>query len=135
MYQKPRNGQGESGTYLLKFNLDDEVERRAWEVKQMLAAESKLKSVLIGFLLAVRAVEEQTGREVDMMEFTARFVSSMVTSRPMSGMNVTPDLDPSDLPTAFIGTAEHADPAEARGNFAANLGGLFDDEDDDLWDD
>ena len=53
----------------------------------------------------------------------------------MPGIAVTPDLDPSDLPTAFIGTAEHADPLEARDNFAANLGGLFDDDDADLWDD
>jgi len=63
-YQKPPNGQAQSGSYLLVFDLDDEAQAKAWEVAQQLASQRKLKHVLVGLLLAVHTVQEQTGKEI-----------------------------------------------------------------------
>ena len=43
---KPPNGQANSNSYLLVFDLDDEGQAKAWGVAQQLAAQRKLKQVL-----------------------------------------------------------------------------------------
>lgn len=130
---KPPNGQASSGTYLLTFDLDDPAEQRAWETAQQLASQRRLKHVLTGLLLAVGTVQEHTGRQVDMLEFTAQFITAMVRGGSYSQIPLSVDTDPGELPTAFIGTADHADPLEARQAFAGGMGDLFADDDDD-WD-
>lgn len=134
--RKPPNGQAESGSYLLVFDLDDDGQRKAWQVAQELASQRKLKHVLVGFLLAVHTVQEKTGKVIDLMDFMAQFITGLV-----SGLTYTPTTtitettSPEELPSLFAGTTQHADPMEARENFAVGMGDLFDDEDDDLWDD
>ena len=77
-YQKPPNGQAKSGSYLLVFDLDDEGQAKAWEVAQQLTSQRKLKHVLVGMLLAVHTVQEQTGKTLDLLQFMASFISSMI---------------------------------------------------------
>jgi hypothetical protein len=130
-YQKPPNGQASGGSYLLTFDLDDEGQSKAWEVAQQLASQRKLKHVLVGMLLAVHTVQEHTGRQIDMTEFMAQFITNMV----MGGGGqyaVSAITEPGELPSAFAGTAERVDPLEARQAFAGGMGNLFDD--DDEWD-
>jgi hypothetical protein len=132
--RKPPNGQANSNSYLLVFDLDDEAQAKAWEVAQQLAAQRKLKHVLVGMLLAVYTVQEQTGRVVDLLQFMASFVTGLVTGRTgYAPIEITEMTEPGELPSVFAGTADHADPMEARENFAAGMGDLFDDDDDDLW--
>jgi hypothetical protein len=78
-------------------------------------------------------VQEHTGRQVDMLEFTAQFITAMVSGGSYSQFPMGADTDPRALPTAFVGTEDHADPLEARQAFAGGMGNLFDD-DDDVWD-
>ena len=131
-YQKPANGQANGGSYLLVFDRDDEGQEKAWEVAQELASQRKLKHVLVGMLLAIHTVQEHTGKQVDMTEFMAQFVTNVVLGGgvPFSGRVIT---EPEELPSAFAGTAERVDPLEARQAFAGGMGNLFDDDDD--WDD
>ena len=77
-YQKPPNGQAESGSYLLVFDLDDEAQAKAWEVAQELASQRKLKHVLVGMLLAVHTVQEHTGKALDLLQFMASFITNMI---------------------------------------------------------
>lgn len=72
--QKPPNGQANSGTYLLTFDLDDPAQVVAWEKAQELAGQRKLKHVLTGMLLAIETVERHTGKPVDMTVFMAQLV-------------------------------------------------------------
>ena len=135
-YRKPANGQANSGTYLLVFDLDDEAQAKAWEVAQQLAGQRKLKHVLVGMLLAVHTVQEQTGKAIDMLSFMARFITGLVHGGGrMVESYISPDTQPEELPSMFAGTADHADPIEARVNFSAGMGNLFaQDDDEDLWD-
>lgn len=134
-YRKPSNGQANSGTYLLVFDLDDEGQAKAWEVAQQLAGQRKLKHVLVGLLLAIYTVQEQTGKAVDMLNFMARFITGLVHGGRMGDVYISPDTSPEELPSMFAGTDDHADPIETRENFSAGMGNLFaDDEDEDLWD-
>ena len=129
--QKPPNGQAQSNSYLLVFDLDDEGQAKAWDVAQQLAAQRKLKHVLVGMLLAVHTVQEHTGRQIDMTEFMAQFVTNMVIGG--RGLPVLrDDTQPDELPSMFAGTEDRADPLEARQAFAGGMGNLFDDDDD--WD-
>lgn len=125
-YQKPPNGQANGGSYLLTFDLDDEGQAKAWAVAQQLAAQRKLKHVLVGMLLAVYTVQEHTGKQIDMTEFMAQFITSMV----LGGRGQTVVTEPDELPSAFAGTEERVDPLEARQAFAGSMGNLFDDGDD-----
>ena len=130
--QKPPNGQASGGSYLLTFDLDDEGQAKAWEVAQQLAGQRKLKHVLVGMLLAVHTVQEHTGKQVDMTEFMAQFVTNMVLGgRALPVMTAT--TAPEELPSAFAGTAERVDPLEARQAFAGGMGNLFGDDDEDEW--
>ena len=131
-YQKPPNGQGESGSYLLVFDLDDEAQAKAWAVAQQLTSQRKLKHVLVGMLLAVHTVQEQTGKTLDLLQFMASFITGMIHGRG-GGYAITENTSPEELPSMFAGTADHADPAEARENFSAGMGNLFDDDDDEIW--
>jgi hypothetical protein len=134
-YQKPPNGQAKSGSYLLVFDLDDEAQRKAWEVAQSLASQRKLKHVLVGLLLAIHTVQEQTGRVIDLLQFMASFITGLVNGQTggYGSMQVTESTPPEELPSMFAGTDDHTDPAEARENFSAGMGDLFGD-DDDIWD-
>lgn len=135
-YSKPPNGQANSGTYLLTFDLDDEAQAKAWDVAQQLASQRKLKHVLVGLLLAIYTVQEQTGRAVDLLQFMARFITGLVSGGGVSysPVEITELTEPEQLPSMFAGTEDHADPLEARVNFAAGMGNLFDD-DEEAWDD
>jgi hypothetical protein len=131
---KSPNGQANSNAYLLVFDLDDESQAKAWKVAQQLAAERKLKQVLIGLLLAVHTVQEMTRKRIDLTEFIASFVTGMVVGSSVHAMPyITPATTPEELPTIFAGTDNHADPLEAREAFSAGIGNLFDEEDD-IWD-
>ena len=134
--RKPPNGQAKSGSYLLVFDLDDDAQAKAWAVAQQLASQRKLKHVLVGLLLAIHTVQEQTGKAIDLLQFMASFVTGLVSGRS-SGftMAITEDTPPEALPSMFAGTAGHGDPAEARDNFASGMGDLFDEDDEDFWDD
>ena len=132
--RKPPNGQAQSGSYLLVFDLDDEGQRKAWKVAQQLASQRKLKHVLVGFLLAVHTVQEKTDRVIDLMEFMAQFITGLVTGGYTGIPTISEDTDPEELPTMFMGTDDHADPVEARENFAFGMGDLFGDDGDELWD-
>lgn len=136
-YSKPANGQANSGSYLLVFDLDDEGQRKAWEVAQQLASQRKLKHVLVGLLLAIHTVQEQTGRAVDLLQFMASFITGLITgsNRGWGGVQITEVTAPEELPSMFAGTEDHANPAEARENFASGMGNLFDmdNDDDDLY--
>jgi hypothetical protein len=130
-YQKPPNGQAQSNSYLLVFDLDDEGQAKAWEIAQQLAAQRKLKHVLVGLLLAVHTVQEHTGKQVDMTEFMARFVTNMVLGGA-SPPPLRPTLTPAELPSMFAGTEDRADPTTARQSFAGGMGNLFGD-DEEEW--
>ena len=135
-YQKPANGQAKSGSYLLVFDLDDDAQYKAWEVAQQLASQRKLKHVLVGMLLAVHTVQEQTGKALDLLQFMASFITSMIHGDRggYGGIQITEVTDPEELPSMFAGTEDHANPVEARENFSIGMGNLFEEEDDDLWD-
>ena len=135
-YQKPPNGQAQSGSYLLVFDLDDEAQAKAWDVAQQLASQRKLKHVLVGMLLAVHTVQEQTGKALDLLQFMASFITGLIHGGGGGyGVQITEATEPEELPSMFAGTDDHADPTEARENFSAGMGDLFgDDGDDDLWD-
>ena len=133
--QKPPNGQAQNGSYLLVFDLDDEGQRKAWEIAQQLASQRKLKGVLVGFLLAVHTVQEKTGKVIDILDFMAQFITGMVFGlKGQSQYQITASTTLDELPVAFIGTDDHADPMEARENFAIGMGDLFGDGDEDIWD-
>ena len=53
----------------------------------------------------------------------------------MSPTRITEKTTLDELPGAFVGTTQHADPEEARENFALGMGDLFNDDDGDIWDD
>ncbi len=136
-YQKPPNGQAESGSYLLVFDLSDEAQAKAWEVAQELASQRKLKHVLVGMLLAVHTVQKHTGKAVDLLQFMASFITGLVNGGGggYGGIPITEGTLPEELPSMFAGTENHADPVEARENFSAGMGDLFGEADeDDLWD-
>jgi hypothetical protein len=136
--RKPANGQAESGSYLLVFDLDDEGQSKAWEVAQQLASQRKLKHVLVGMLLAVHTVQEQTGKTLDLLQFMAAFITGLIQGEGggYGGVRITEATEPEELPSLFVGTDDHADPIEARENFSVGMGDLFGDdgEDDDIWD-
>ena len=133
--QKPPNGQAQSGSYLLVFDLDDDAQAKAWEVAQQLASQRKLKHVLVGMLLAVHTVQEQTGRALDLLQFMASFISGLINGGGggYGTMTITEETEPEELPSMFAGTDDHADPTEARENFSVGMGNLFSDDEDDLW--
>jgi hypothetical protein len=121
MPRKPPNGQAQSGSYLLVFDLDDDGQR-------------KLKHVLVGLLLAIHTVQTQTGKALDLLQFIASFVTGLVGGHSgAGGYHITEATLPEELPSMFAGTEHHAAPQEARENFSAGMGDLFDDDDDDLW--
>lgn len=134
-YQKPPNGQAASGSYLLVFDLDDAAQAKAWAVAQDLASQRKLKHVLVGMLLAVHTVQEQTGKTLDLLQFMASFITGLIHGRSgtYSGLEITEATEPEELPSMFAGTADHVDPSEAREAFSVGMGNLFGD-DDELWD-
>lgn len=123
-YQKPPNGKAKSGSYLLVFDLDDEGQRKAWEIAQQLASQRKLKHVLVGMLLAIHTVQEQTGRAIDLMQFRASFITGLVTGRSggLGMMALSEDVEPGELPSMFAGTEGHTNPSETRENFASGMG-------------
>ena len=130
--QKPPNGQANSGTYLLVFDLSDDAQAKAWEVAQQLASQRKLKHVLVGMLLAICTVQEQTGKALDLLQFMASFVTGLIVGK--SPLEITEATLPDELPSMFAGTDNHADPGEAREKFAAGRGNLFAvDTEEDLW--
>ena len=137
MARKPPNGQAQSGSYLLVFDLDDEGQAKAWAVAQQLASQRKLKHVLVGMLLAVHTVQEQTGKTLDLLQFMAAFITGLISGGGggYGTMAITEATAPEELPSMFAGTEDHADPQEARENFSAGMGDLFgdSDDDDDLW--
>lgn len=130
--QKSPNGQAQSGSYLLVFDLDDDAQAKAWEVAQQLASQRKLKHVLVGMLLAVHTVQEQTGKALDLLQFMAAFISGLIHGGGQGGPRITEATTPEELPSMFAGTEDHADPLQARRNFSAGMGNLFDD-DDEAW--
>lgn len=132
--QKPPNGQAQSNSYLLVFDLDDEAQAKAWEVAQQLASQRKLKHVLVGMLLAVYTVQEQTGKALDLLQFMAAFITGLIHggSGSYGPVRITEATAPEELPSMFAGTEDHADPAQARENFSAGMGDLFG-ADDDEW--
>ena len=135
-HRKSPNGQAQSGSYLLVFDLDDEAQAKAWTVAQQLASQRKLKHVLVGMLLAVHTVQEQTGKALDLLQFMASFITGLIHGGggDYGGMQITEVTEPEELPSMFVGTDDHADPTKARESFSAGMGDLFgDDEDDDLW--
>ena len=132
--EKPPNGQAQSGSYLLVFDLDDESQRKAWEVAQELASQRKLKHVLVSILVAIHSVQEKTGKVIDLIDFVSQFITGMVFGlKGQSAYQITESTTLDELPVAFIGTDDHADPTEARENFAIGMGDLFGDDEDDLW--
>ena len=134
---KSPNGQSQSGSYLLVFNLKDEGQAKAWEVAQELAGQRKLKHVLVGLLLAVYTVQQQTGKTIDLLQFIASFVSGLVHGggQGYAPVEITENTQPDELPSMFAGTDDHADPMETREAFSTGMGDLFgDDDDDSLWD-
>jgi hypothetical protein len=115
--------------------VDDDGQRKAWEIAQQLASQRKLKHVLVGFLLAVHTVQEKTGKVIDILDFMAQFITGMVFGlKGQSYYQITESTTLDDLPVAFIGTDDHAGPMEARENFAIGIGDLFAEEDN-IWDD
>jgi len=134
--RKPPNGQAKSGSYLLVFDLDDEGQAKAWDVAQQLASQRKLKHVLVGMLLAVHTVQEQTGKALDLLQFMASFITGLIHGGGGGyGVQITEATEPEELPSMFAGTEDHADPTEARENFSVGMGDLFgDDDEDDIWD-
>ncbi len=133
-YQKSPNGQATVSSYLLTFDTADDSQKKAWEVAQQLAAQRKLKHVLTGFLLSVHTVQEQTGKQIDLMEFMAQFITNMVVGGKAMP-RITEEMHPEELPTMFTGTDDHSDPMEARQVFAVSMGSLFDEDEDNIWDD
>jgi len=135
-YQKPPNGQAQSGSYLLVFDLDDDAQSKAWDVAQQLASQRKLKHVLVGMLLAVHTVQEQTGKALDLLQFMASFITGLISGGGglYGGIAITDATEPEELPSMFAGTDDHVDPSEARENFSVGMGDLFSDDEEDLWD-
>lgn len=126
--QKPPNGQAQSGSYLLVFDLDDEAQ--AWEVAQQLASQRKLKQVLVGMLLAVHTVQEQTGKVLDLLQFMAAFITGQIHggNGNCGPVRITEATALEELPSIFTGAEDHADPVKAWQNFSARMGDLFSDD-------
>jgi len=134
-YQKPPNGQAQSGTYLLVFDLDDDAQSKAWDVAQQLASQRKLKHVLVGLLLAVHTVQDQTGKALDLLQFMASFITGLISGGSRyGGIEITDATEPEELPSMFAGTDDHIDPSKARENFSVGMGDLFSNDEEDLWD-
>jgi hypothetical protein len=131
-YQKSPNGQANSGSYLLVFDLDDDAQAKAWEVAQQLAGQRKLKHVLVGMLLAIHTVQQQTGKAIDLLQFMAAFITGLITdgSRGYGTIPISEGMTPEELPSMFAGTDDHADPGQARQNFAVSMGNLFEADED-----
>src|SRR5512140_3369819 len=110
------NGQARNTSYLLTFDPTDEAEQRAWTVMQRLAAQRRAKPVLIGFLMALAEIESRTSQRYSVEDMMAMFVTSVVSGQ-RSGIPFT-DIPLGDLseeaPSIIVGTADHADPDEAR---------------------
>ena len=93
-------------------------------------------AIWVGFLLAVHTVQEKTGRVIDLMEFMAQFITGLVSGAAhTTSSRITEETTPEELPSAFVGTTHHADPEEARENFAIGMGDLFADDGENIWDD
>jgi len=103
--QKPLNGQAQSNSYLLVFDLDDEAQAKAWEVAQQLASQRKLKHVLVGMLLAVYTVQEQTGKALDLLQFMAAFITGLIHggNGGYGPVRITEATAPEELPSMFAG--------------------------------
>ena len=112
--RKSPNGQAKSGSYLLVFDLDDDGQAKAWSVAQELASQRKLKHVLVGMLLAVHTVQEQTGKTLDLLQFMASFITGLIHGGGggYGTMQITEETEPEALPSMFAGTDDHADPTE-----------------------
>jgi len=127
---RSKNGEAQTPSYLLVFDLSDDMEQRAWAVLQTLAAQRRSKRTLMGFLLALDEIRKRTGTDYSVDDMLARFISSMVTGGPTRGYLQLPSSDLSeDAPSVIIGTADHADPDEVRDELALSMGDLFGDDD------
>lgn len=64
--------------------------------------------------------QQQTGKTLDLLQFTAAFISRMVPSGEAGhdAMNLSEATEPEELVSLFAITEDHADPGEARGNFS-----------------
>lgn len=128
---RSKNGEAQTPSYLLAFDLSDDGQRRAWAVMQKLAAQRRSKRTLLGFLLALDEIQRRTGSEHSVDDMMARFITSMVTGEsPSTGYAQIPSSDLSeDTPSIIVGTADHADPDEIRNELALSMGDLFGDDD------
>jgi len=127
---RSKNGEAQTPSYLLVFDLSDDMEQRAWAVLQTLAAQRRSKRTLMGFLLALGEIRKRTGTDYSVDDMLARFISSMVAGNQTRGYVQLPSSDLSeDAPSIIVGTADHADPNEIRDELALSMGDLFGDDD------
>lgn len=128
---RSKNGEAQTPSYLLVFDVSDDAQKRAWSVMQKLAAQRRSKRTLLGFLLALDEIQKRTGSEHSVDDMMARFIASMVASEgTLRGYAQFPSGDLfEDTPSIIVGTADHADPDEIRDELALSMGDLFGDDD------
>ncbi len=128
---RSKNGEAQTPSYLLIFDLNNDSQKRAWDVLQKLSAERRSKRTLMGFLLALDEIRKRTGSEHSVDDMLARFITSMATGG--SATSGYPSFSSSDLsgdtPSIIVGTANHADPDDVRDELALGMGDLFGDDD------
>jgi hypothetical protein len=124
-------GKVTSDSYLLTFDTNEDNEVNARKIAQRLASKRKLKSVLISMLCAIHDAEQELGKEVDISEFTARFVRGLAMGMPVYGqLPITAEVSPDLLQSEWLGTVDHVDPDEVRETLQLKMGNLLDDDDD-----
>lgn len=127
---RSKNGDAQTPSYLLVFDLSDDAQKRAWVVMQKLAAQRHSKRTLMGFLLALDEIQRRTGTEHSVDDMMARFITSMVAGEGLArgyAQFSSSDLS-EDVPSIIVGTADHADPDEIRDELALSMGNLFEDD-------
>jgi hypothetical protein len=123
-------GKVQSDSYLLTFDPNEDKEVNARKMAQRLASKRKLKSALITLLAAMHDVELEMGHEIDLSEFTSRFVKGLVLGTPAYGsVHITAEVSPDQLQSEWVGTVDHVDPEEARDNLQLRMGNMLDEDD------
>lgn len=125
---KSPNGAGSGEIISLAFNLDNPVERKAWEISQQLAASGhgNRKDAIIMFLATIYDVQQITGQYMDAQQIGARLLSALLTGGNTNVENVTPE-----DPLIIVKSSEVKTGEEIAETFKRSVSYIG--QEDDLW--
>lgn len=135
MRRRSPNGESESWQLNIKFDAGNPDDVEAYELYREFAGTRSFKSLVVGYLLALKRIRDASGELPNPDNLLASFVRAVVLGH-YSGISDTPtlmrshDMPLDDLPSAFMGSAVEPDVSEARDNFSRS----FLDDDDNDWD-